>query len=857
LPYRFDPINSKYNHLIIIIMKTFKLFLVAIFMLLAGISFSQTWSYVNSTGTTFILYGMSFPPGQSNIGFACGMQYTYDADGVIVKTTDGGDNWTQIWPVSGTIDGLQGIWFTSNLVGFACGWNNYFIKTTDGGATWTPVTVGSDVWYYVDVEFWDANNGIALAKMNNPETEQAAFITSNGGTSWVPATSGLATAEIMGLSYATQNNVYVVGTGAHVFKSTDGGHNWTTISTLSAMLFGVDFASNTFGVVGGEEKMFATNNGGSSWTTYTTGYENFYATKAFTNGTAYIGGTDENIYITTDYGTTWTAQNGGPGSSTLYRIRFTDNNTGFACGSGGTIMKLAPVLTADFTASNTTVCAGGTVNFYDNSEGDIDSWSWTFEGGNPSTSTVPNPVVAYSTPGTYDVELTVTSGSNSDTELKTNFISVITTPSQPNTPAGPSSVCGEGSYPYSTQAVQYADSYFWTVNPTSAGTMTGNGTVGTFMASNTWEGTYTIKVRAENECGNGPWSPDFTGTLWHNPVTYSFIGDGAYCEGEPGFEIILDGSETGVSYELYKDNVSTGTIVAGTGDSLNFGLFTETGLYRAVGFTVHCTQNMLGEVYVHQQPLPGQAAMPGGPNNVCAPDTSEYMTYGAPDADDYSWTLSPPEAGVLTPNGDEASIAWNSGFSGFANLTVTGINDCGAGTPSDELIIGINATPDPSVSGPGIVCNNQEADYSTAEHIASIYTWEVTGGTITAGAGTWQITVHWGSPGTGHVTVNEMTNWGCDGDSETLDVNIDDCTGIGEGTAETVRIYPNPASDKVQVMNLEDATIRIFNLLGSEIKTIFHADGNKAMDMSPFDKGIYFVKVEQGSGVEVFRLVKN
>ena len=758
---------------LIINMKIIKRSLFALLMLLAGLSYSQTWNYVNSTGTTFILYGMSFPPGQSTIGYACGMQYTYDADGVIVKTTDGGDNWIQIWPTSGSIDGLQGIWFTSDLVGFACGWNNYFIKTTDGGASWTPVSVGSDVWYYVDVEFWDANNGIALAKMNNPDTEQAAFITSNGGNSWAPATSGLATAEVMGLSYATQNTIFVVGTGAHVFKSTDGGYNWTTSSTLSAMLFGVDFANATFGVVGGEEKMFATNNGGSSWTTFTTGYENFYAAASFTNGTGYIGGTDENIYITTDYGATWTAQNGGPGSSTLYRIRFTDNNTGFACGSGGRIMKLAAVLSADFTAAPTTLCAGGTVSFSDQSEGDIDTWSWTFEGGSPSTSTVPNPVVTYSTPGTYDVQLIVMSGSSSDTELKSNFISVIQAPAQPNTPTGPASVCGEGFYDYTTQSVQYADSYYWTVSPAYAGTITGNGIVGTFMASNTWAGAYTIKVRAENDCGNGPWSTDFAGELWHNPIMFSFIGDGGFCEGGPGFELILDGSESGVSYELYKDNVTTGMIVAGTGDSLNFGSFTETGLYHAVGFTDHCTQIMLGQIYVHQQPLPGQAAMPIGPALVCNDETTYYTTSGASGADDYTWTLTPSVSGVLSPYGVEVTITWNSDFTGAAYLTVEGINDCGAGTPSDDL-----------------------------------------------------------------------------------EVTVDDCTGIEEETVKTVRVYPNPASDKVQLINLNDASIGIFNILGDKVMEISHVKGHHILDISTFFEGIYLVKVEQDMEVSVFRLIK-
>ncbi len=577
--------------------------------------------------------------------------------------------------------------------------------------------------------------------------------------------------------------MFVVGTGAHVFKSTDGGHNWTTTSTLSALLLGVDFASTSFGVVGGEEKMFATNNGGSSWTTYTTGYENFYAAASFTNGTAYVGGTDEDIYITSDYGQTWTMDHNG-GSATLYRIRFTENNTGFACGSGGTILKYTPVLTADFTSNITTVCAGGTVNFYDNSAGDIDSWAWAFEGGSPSSSTVPNPIVTYASAGTFNVELTVTSGTYSSTELKTDYITVITTPGQPATPAGPANVCGEGSYPYSTQSVQYAESYYWTVNPTSAGTISGSGTTGTFLASNTLEGTYSIKVRAQNACGNGPWSPDFTGTLWHNPVAFSFVGDGAYCEGEPGFEIIQDGSETGITYELFKDAVTTGLILAGTGDSLNFGIFTETGLYGAVGSTDHCTQAMLGEVYVHQLTLPGQASTPEGPEICCNDVICEYTTGGASGAESYLWTLAPAEAGVISPSGDEATITWDSGFSGMANLSVMGTNACGDGTPSQELGIEVLFTPAPSVVGNSLVCDNETEEYSTALNPGSIiYSWEVSGGNIITGGGSPVISVLWGNPGSGSVSVYEETFNGCYATSEILQVTIDDCNGIGEETS--------------------------------------------------------------------------
>jgi PKD repeat protein len=835
-------------------MKRFLLSLAVITFLFTGTMFSQTWNYVNSTGTTFILYGMSFPPGQSTIGYACGMQYTYDADGVIVKTTDGGNNWTQIWPASGTIDGLQGIWFTSDLVGFACGWNNYFIKTTDGGATWTPVNTGADVWYYRDVEFWDANNGIAIAVMNNTD-DQAAFITSNGGTTWAPSTSGLATADVMGVSYASQSVVFAVGQSASVYKSIDGGHNWTVSSTLSAMLLGVDFASTTFGVVGGEEKMFSTNNGGSSWQTYTTGYENFYSAYASPDGTAYIGGTDEHIYKTTNFGQSWTIDNGGSGSSSLYRIRKTDNGAMFACGSQGKILKMTPPLEADFTADPTTVCTGGTVNFYDNSTGAITSWSWTFEGGTPATSSDINPVITYNTPGTYDVQLVVTSGSFNSTELKTNYITVYGSLTAPATPAGPSEACGSYSYQYTTQSVQYADSYQWEVTPSEAGTVTGNDIVGTFMAGNTYSGTYTIKVRAENQCGNGPWSAGFTGTLYHNPVVFDLQGEGVYCEGEDGSEITLNDSEQDVDYELYKDNITTGIVVAGTGGPVSFGFFTETGLYTSTGYTDHCDENMVGQIYVHMEPAPGQAAMPEGAQDVCNNEISQYATSGADDADGYTWSLIPTEAGTLTPNGDECSVEWSGAFSGTASLSVTGVNSCGTGTPSPGLNILVNAAPAPSVSGPGQVCDNEEAQYATTQNPGYTYSWNVSGGSITAGAGTNLINVMWGAPGPGSVEVIETTAEGCSGNSETLLVTIDDCTGIGEGSGEPVSVYPNPASDKIHITGLKNASVKIYTLLGEEVMSFNNVSGQKIINISSIDKGLYVVRVAQEEGLTIVRLV--
>ena len=55
--------------------------------------------------------------------------------------------------------------------------------------------------------------------------------------------------------------------------------------------------------------------------------------------------------------------------------------------------------------------------------------SWSFPNGTPSTSTLANPIVSYAQPGLYSVTLTATDGTTNDTELKTNFIRVLTTPS--------------------------------------------------------------------------------------------------------------------------------------------------------------------------------------------------------------------------------------------------------------------------------------------------------------------------------------------------------------------------------------------------------------------------------------------
>jgi len=77
-----------------------------------------------------------------------------------------------------------------------------------------------------------------------------------------------------------------------------------------------------------------------------------------------------------------------------------------------------------FEPDSETVPAFHDVTFTDNSTGQPTSWEWIFEGGTPETSTEQNPVVTYETIGVFDVTLTVSDGTSSQSVTKVDLITV-------------------------------------------------------------------------------------------------------------------------------------------------------------------------------------------------------------------------------------------------------------------------------------------------------------------------------------------------------------------------------------------------------------------------------------------------
>ncbi|MFH1319861.1 MAG: PKD domain-containing protein [Bacteroidota bacterium] len=160
----------------------------------------------------------------------------------------------------------------------------------------------------------------------------------------------------------------------------------------------------------------------------------------------------------------------------------------------------APV--SDFTADMTSILTGDTVNFTDLSVNDPTSWSWTFDGGTPSSSTVQNPTnIVYADTGCYNVTLVATNVFGSDSIAKTCYINVDTTGSAPavNFSANIYSIVAGGSVNFTDISTNNPTSWAWTFtggNPSSSTVQ--DPTNITYSAA----GFYDVKLVATNAFGS-------------------------------------------------------------------------------------------------------------------------------------------------------------------------------------------------------------------------------------------------------------------------------------------------------------------------------------------------------------------
>lgn len=149
---------------------------------------------------------------------------------------------------------------------------------------------------------------------------------------------------------------------------------------------------------------------------------------------------------------------------------FGGNGDGFSLDKTTPICPTEPPV-AGFTATSTQICVGQTISFTDVSTNIPAGWTWTFEGGTPSSSTVQNPTVTYNTPGVYDVTLVAANYNGTNTIVLTDYITVYAYPLVTTTT--PAARCDSGTV--TLQATTNVGTLNW-YDASVGGNLVGTGT---------------------------------------------------------------------------------------------------------------------------------------------------------------------------------------------------------------------------------------------------------------------------------------------------------------------------------------------------------------------------------------------
>lgn len=73
--------------------------------------------------------------------------------------------------------------------------------------------------------------------------------------------------------------------------------------------------------------------------------------------------------------------------------------------------------------------------------------------------------------------------------------------------------------------------------------------------------------------------------------------------------------------------------------------------------------------------------------------------------------------------------------------------------------------------------------------------------------------------------------------------------GINNATEGEINVYPNPATDVINVANAEGAQISVFDMNGRRIANVENASANEMINSANFSKGLYIIRIVDGQNV--------
>ncbi len=236
--------------------------------------------------------------------------------------------WTELNPKVPRVDYL-GLHFVNKDTGWTCGDLGAIIKTTNGGGEWT---------------ISETNTTTLLLKVHS-FNEQIVIVTgyngtilrsTDGGVTFNQVTSGVTT-DLWSVKLLNDTVGFICGLNQTLFKTTDAGQSWQFVNTgINQHYWAIDFLNEQFGMIAcGGGIVLKTTNGGNSWTQIQAGDASALYTIDIidTLHIAGAGANGKNVY-SSNGGTSW-IQNNRLQHDELNSIRFIDTETGYTIGTYG------------------------------------------------------------------------------------------------------------------------------------------------------------------------------------------------------------------------------------------------------------------------------------------------------------------------------------------------------------------------------------------------------------------------------------------------------------------------------------------------------------------------------------------
>src|SRR5690554_7632566 len=334
---------------------------------------------------------------------------------------------------------------------------------------------------------------------------------------------------------------------------------------------------------------------------------------------------------------------------------------------------------ARFEADTTVICEGETLQFNDLSSGPPTSWSWTFNGGTPSSSTDQNPTVVYDTPGNYSVTLSITSDGGNSSITKTNYITVNPAPTPTIAATGSTTICDGDSVLLSS--LNTYDRYQWSNGDTTQNSYTLVG------------GENTLTVTSSNGC-TGISNP-ITVTIEHNPQPEILVGDTSnLCMGD-----VITLTSTIQSNYLWSPGGETTQSID----------VTSSGTFWVTSSELNGCSRTSESITLNFGNSPSKPFITtSGPVSFCDGD-SVLLT--SQSADQYLWS----------PTNNTTQSVWVK-TSGMYRVEVT--NPAGCSAVSDAIEITVNPKPiaNASINTPS-VCVGDDVLISTTNELGVSYLW--------------------------------------------------------------------------------------------------------------------------------------